>query len=1156
MTTTVIGQATGNIGVSGDSDWFKVSLTAGTQYVFNQIGPLGNGQLSLYDSSGNAVLTGISSSAGQAIFDPTVSGTYYVGLSAGAGSTGTYTVLESTGALGTISANTNTTGTLAVGGSASGSLSLTGQHEWYKVTLTAGTGYQFNLASTDLGSGQVAVYDATGHYIVSGNDNNTIFGNSVFFVPTATGTYYIDASDTSGGTGNFSVSAVTAPYGVAGNINTTGVVTVGGSATGSIAYAGQSDWFKVNLTAGNQYVIDVSGTGVIPSAALYDSTGAQITGTYVSDGAGGDLVTFEPTVSGTYFVAATGVFSTTGSVNVSVSTATPDVLGNNLTTGTVTVGGSAHGTLATATQSDWYKVTLTAGTHYEVSLGGGTLSGSIVTVYDANGNALTTGTGNAANGGAAAYFEPSATGTYFIGASAGGSSTGTFTLSVATTTADFDATTATAGTVAVGGTASGNLTNVGQSDWYKVSLTAGTEYSFAVSGALSSPGVALYDSNGNLVTSSPSGVSGTSYTPSSSGTYYVGASSQTGATGAFSVAVSTVKDDFSGDSSTTGTFTAPLTAAAAVAEYQAHTLTSAAGIMDSGANIQANLNALQTLAAANLLGTISLTDLAAPTITVTPTQIASDAAVLNSIVTPFALAVTGFSSTVSTFEQNTAYRYIPGTTHQGSNQVVEVSSVTASGGAINLGSGFNVVLIDGDHSDGAGSGGADAFSFNVESNGTVNLLDNNTGKSVAITGDTYLMFDGGARNGDGSFQSVVFVGSAIGGEVTSLYNAAFLRQPDLAGLEYYVAPITAGTLSLHQTAVNFIASQEFLNKFPTAAAPSDHGGVNDTAFVNTLYQNVLNRSPGATELAFYTGELAAGSIDRAQILINFALSPENQAAVSGLLVNVANGAYGDSNYLLSASTVFNDVKAGGVLNTAAIDPASIGGSGVTANNITVDSSDAITLASHAPAISVQLSGTFTNVTVQNSGSTVVDSTYDATITLTGADGTTLGLGHGGQDTVNLLGGTNTIINNFVPGGGSTLNVTNTTDPGSVQLLDGTATPVSGASLTFNAGTSYVVEIGTVSASTAAAVATLANKAYTPATAAGEFVTFLTQDAAGNTEVWFWGSTAGASKGVIPQTSLANGADVNGNHLVDASELVHVATIVGVLPSALTANDLA
>ena len=73
--------------------------------------------------------------------------------------------------------------------------------------------------------------------------------------------------------------------------------------------------------------------------------------------------------------------------------------------------------------------------------------------------------------------------------------------------------------------------------------------------------------------------------------------------------------------------------------------------------------------------------------------------------------------------------------------------------------------------------------------------------------------------------------------------------------------------------------------------------------------------------------------------------------------------------------------------------------------------------------------------------------------------------------------------------------------------------------------------------------------------ANEFVTFLAKDAAGDTLVWFWGSTTGASHGSIPASSLAAGADVNANHLVDATELVHLATIIGVAPSSLTAADL-
>jgi hypothetical protein len=42
-------------------------------------------------------------------------------------------------------------------------------------------------------------------------------------------------------------------------------------------------------------------------------------------------------------------------------------------------------------------------------------------------------------------------------------------------------------------------------------------------------------------------------------------------------------------------------------------------------------------------------------------------------------------------------------------------------------------------------------------------------------------------------------------------------------------------------------------------------------------------------------------------------------------------------------------------------------------------------------------------------------------------------------------------------------------------------------------------------------------------------------------VWHWGTTTG---------------DTNANHQVDAAELVHIATIIGVAPSSLTAADLA
>jgi hypothetical protein len=1139
MTQTVIAQATGDIDVEGDSDWFKVTLSAGNEYVFNiGSGTLGsNGSLAIYDSSGNQISS--VSSGSQIVFEPTTSGTYFVGASGSGASTGTYTITESAVTYDFLG-NINTTGTVAVGGTATGALTTTGQADWFKVTLTAGTGYALNVSSNTLSGAQVALYDSNGNLIETGNQGDTLSGNTAFFVPTTSGTYYVAASDTRGGTGAFTVSVATASYDVAGNISTTGTVAVGGTATGNLTNIGQSDWFKVSLTAGKEYVFDLTGNnGLFPAVTVYNAAGTAVTGTSYTGGAsGGALTTFEPITSGTYYVGAGSNISTTGPFTLAVSTATPDYLGTPLTTGTVNVGGSTSGNITTQTQSDWFKVTLSANAAYEIAASGGTLSGATVTIYDSNGNALTTGASQT-------LFEPTSTGTYYVGA--GGSGTGTFTVSVATATVDHLGTVDTTGALSVGHSLTGTLAHIGQSDWYKVSLTAGTQYVFTeTGGTLSTPLVAIYNSAGTEVALSADGGAGgtsvTSYTPSTTGTYFVSASGNGSATGTYTLTAASATDDYTDTTATTGTFSAVLSVAAAIADNTAGTLASGSKVVDYAANVQTNLDGLEALVSAGKVSSIFLLDSTTPTITVTATQIATDAAALDDITTPFTLNISGYSSALSSFVQHEGLRYIPGTSNSGSNQVIEISSLAAEASPISLGSGFNAIIIDGSHSTTAAAAGQpDSFSFNVQADGTLTLLDNNTGHSEAITGDSYLIFNGAAYTTNGaasSFNSMYFIAGSTDAQITSLYNAAFLRQPDLGGLEFYAKLIGNGSLSLHQAAVYFLASPEFQSDYPTAAEPSDDGGLADQAFITTLYNNVLHRTPDTSEIDFYANALASGNFDRASLLEFFASSAENQDNISGFVVNTSNGAYADSSTLLSASTVLSQVSGSSALNAAAIAPSSIG-SGISTNGISIAANDAITLTSSAPTETVHLSSTFSAITIENSGSTIFDAAGGSTITLTGAINTILYLtSGGGSDVANLSGGTGTTVNGFTAGSGTVLNITGATSAANVQLLNGASTAVSGSSLTFGAGTSYVVEIGTVTDLTAATAAAVANKAYAVTGAANETITFLAQDASGNTQVWAW-----------------SGVGTNTDHQVDASELTHIVTIAGVAPTALSVSDI-
>lgn len=105
---------------------------------------------------------------------------------------------------------------------------------------------------------------------------------------------------------------------------TTGLVPVGGSATGDLEVAGDHDWFNTTLQAGHYYIIDergapsAGGTLSDPLVTLRDSLGNPLTSND-DGGVGRDAqIAFHATADGTYFVDA-GSF-------------------NDLSSGTYTVG--------------------------------------------------------------------------------------------------------------------------------------------------------------------------------------------------------------------------------------------------------------------------------------------------------------------------------------------------------------------------------------------------------------------------------------------------------------------------------------------------------------------------------------------------------------------------------------------------------------------------------------------------------------------------------------------------------------------------------------------------------------------------------------------------------------------------------------------------
>jgi hypothetical protein len=100
-------------------------------------------------------------------------------------------------------------------------------------------------------------------------------------------------------------------------------------------------------------------------------------------------------------------------------------------------------------------------------------------------------------------------------------------------------------------------------------------------------------------------------------------------------------------------------------------------------------------------------------------------------------------------------------------------------------------------------------------------------------------------------------------EVYRQYVAAFLRFPDPAGYLYWVTARNNGT-SLESMAAEFIVSAEFVERY---------GSLPDDEFVRLVYLNVLSREPDAGGLAYWVGQLGAGT-SRASLLVGFAQSQE------------------------------------------------------------------------------------------------------------------------------------------------------------------------------------------------------------------------------------------------------------------------------------------
>ena len=214
-----------------------------------------------------------------------------------------------------IPGNSSTTASITVGGSVSNTLELLGDHDWFRISLTAGQSITVLVDGITLEDPYVYIRNSAGA-IIAENDDITLGTNrdsKVSFTATTTGVYYIDVGAFDEGyTGTYQVSV--SPY------TPPPLATVEQIATQLTEGYWGGESFHFNATQGDTITVNITAlTSAGQSLAIQAlAQWAQIIGiNFVQVSSGGQIV-FDDNQQGAFsdFNSAGG-FITSSTVNVS-----------------------------------------------------------------------------------------------------------------------------------------------------------------------------------------------------------------------------------------------------------------------------------------------------------------------------------------------------------------------------------------------------------------------------------------------------------------------------------------------------------------------------------------------------------------------------------------------------------------------------------------------------------------------------------------------------------------------------------------------------------------------------------------------------------------------------------------------------------------------
>jgi Ca2+-binding RTX toxin-like protein len=433
-----------------------------------------------------------------------------------------------------IAGNTSTTAVLTAGEIETHTIDSSGDFDWFKVTLVEGRQYSFTVSSSGgpgigLVGPDLGLYDGNGAPLAS---STTYSGatSTITFRATASGTYFVGVGDsTNNGTGQYAVTWNSADT-IRDDVATTRTLIANGTVAGNLEVAADSDWFGLTMTSGLSYGIELRGATanqlVGSDIQLRDQNGNQLSYSTTYSGTV-NAINHDATRTGAYFFSVNDGGNDTGGYTVNF-VATDTIQNNISTTRTLARDSVQTSAIDVAGDADWFKVTMSAGLTYGFQVLSRTtnpLQWGDLELRDANGNRIAyfdTASGSTNT----LAFTTLTSGTYFVTVRDTGGDTGGYSLrNIGADSVRADV--ATAARLVNGGSTTGRIEMLSDSDWHRIDTQQGVTYTFTLSGdgsaaELKNTTLILRDAAGNvLATDSYDPLTTLTYTATTNGPLFV-----------------------------------------------------------------------------------------------------------------------------------------------------------------------------------------------------------------------------------------------------------------------------------------------------------------------------------------------------------------------------------------------------------------------------------------------------------------------------------------------------------------------------------------------------------------------------------------------------------------------------------------------------------